>query len=191
MKPTVIAWGDGSYLRDTWIDCMDAGDELDSLLRCAFFEWQKYRIQIGEQAYDSFVGGESYSTDMNAAWALIDVIANDFWVEGFQLSNGSISEEWCNLAASPSGWAVCFDTGYDYATFSTGKTPALAICRAALKALIRLRHRLEGNTPREWVCSECSQAYQPDVTEIETGCPKWCTRRMCQERATTLREGPP
>lgn len=132
---------------------LEAGRELDALVaekvmgcqlrrsptgpscECANLNWPHANHGTGETV-NTCAGLRFYSTDIAAAWEVVKrVVETCGWNDGFQLSNGWLGEECENLCGPDEGWIASFNNGYGNTTAAPGKTVALAICRAALKAV--------------------------------------------------------
>ena len=91
-----------------------AGRELDALVAEKVMGW----VPGAGFANDTYW---SFSTDIAAAWQVIEKMLND----GYGTS----------IADGPHGWSVAFGSTEKPFADADGDTPALAICRAALAAL--------------------------------------------------------
>lgn len=95
---------------DAIIAAMPAGSEMDALIAKRFFPHPTIIL--------------SYSTDMNAAWQIIDKLVREGWL--VQIDN---DENYAGLGT----WHVDIGGGCAY-----GETAPLAICRAALMGWVTL-----------------------------------------------------
>lgn len=119
----------------TEIDALEAGRELDALVAEKVMGWQvietddcngidNYWLSKDGQhvwllPHDFEAALPSYSTDIAAAWAVVEKMVADGW-------------DW---KASPDGWAFTKGIKVAFAAGTSDIRTTLLICRAALKAV--------------------------------------------------------
>jgi len=127
------------------IDQLEAGFELNATIAVKVFGWKKVEVTghnfsgfgyFRESRIYDIYELPNYSTDISAAWEVVEKM-KEHKGEWFALEYYPAEDSW------EAGWKYDdYDTGPSWSIFrnhATAKTLPLAICRAALKAVISER----------------------------------------------------